>query len=439
MEETIKFLNNLLSSETIVVGLSGGPDSMCLLDILLKLNKNIKIICAHINHNIREESKDELKFIEEYTSKLDVILETVTFPKKSDSQNYNELELREMRYKYFKELIDKYNAKYLFTAHHGDDLIETILMRITRGSNLKGYSGFELITDKEDYKIIKPLIFTTKDEINKYLEVNNIPYVIDNTNNLDDYTRNRYRHNILPFLKEENKNVHLRYLKFSKELLNYYNYVDKILTDEVSKRYKDKILYLDKFDKLDEFMKQKIIEYILDDNYMDNLYLVSDIHVNNILNIINSNKPNIIINLPDNLKVIKEYNKVIFTKEDINNKSYKIELESNTLLPNNKRIKIVEYSSNTSNYCTRLDSKELKLPLYLRTKNNGDRMIIKNMNHSKKVKDIYIDSKLSKIDRDTQPILVDSDNNILWIPGIKKSKFDKEISEKYDIILEYID
>ena len=99
-------------------------------------------------------------------------------------------------------------------------------MRLTRGSTLKGYSGFQTETQKEGYKIIKPLIYTTKEEIDEYNKTNNIPSVIDNTNNEDIYTRNRYRHHILPFLKQEQSNIHLKYLKFSKELNKYYDIID---------------------------------------------------------------------------------------------------------------------------------------------------------------------------------------------------------------------
>ena len=145
MKETIAYLNSLLKDkDTIVIGLSGGSDSMCLLNIIMSLNKDIHIICAHINHNIREESKDEMHFIEDYCRDNKLDLETTTFDKKSLEEDYNELELREKRYNFFEKVIKKYKADYLFTAHHGDDLIETILMRITRGSNLKGYAGFQI-------------------------------------------------------------------------------------------------------------------------------------------------------------------------------------------------------------------------------------------------------------------------------------------------------
>lgn len=438
MKETIAYLNSLLKdNDTIVVGLSGGPDSMCLLNILLSLNKQIKIVCAHINHNIREESKEELIFIEDYCKNKNLILETTTFEKKSATQDYNELELREKRYAYFGKIINKYKAKYLFTAHHGDDLVETILMRITRGSNLKGYTGFQVETKKDNYKVIKPLIFMTKEDINLYNKENNIPYVTDKTNEEDNYTRNRYRHNVLPFLKGENKNIHLKYLKFSRELQKYYNYVDKSVTKEITNRYDKKTLDIKEFTRLDKLIQEKIIEYILDDNYIDNLYLVNDKHTNLVLNIINNPKPNIEINLPDNLRITKSYDTLKITRNKKNNNDYKIILEKETLLPNGKKITMIEDKENNSNYCIKLNSEELSLPLYVRTRKDGDKMIIKNMTSSKKIKDIYIDSKLSKEERDSWPIVVDNKGEIIWIPGIKKSKFDKAKNETYDIILWY--
>ncbi len=438
MKETIAYLNSLLhTNDTIIIGLSGGPDSMCLLDVILKLNIKLNIICAHINHNIRKESKDEEIFITKYCKEKCLTLETTTFDKKSNKEDYNELELREKRYKYFEKLYEKYNAKYLFTAHHGDDLIETILMRISRGSNLKGYSGFQVESIKNGMRVIKPLIFITKDDVNKYNQQNNIPFVNDKTNEEDNYTRNRYRHNVLPFLKKENKNIHLKYLKFSKELMNYYEYVNKVINNEIEKRYEKKELDIADFNKLDKLIQTKIIEYVLDDNYIDNLYLVSDKHVNIIIDVINNPKPNIEINLPDRLCIQKSYDKLKITRNKENNKEYKIPLEKENILPNGKKIIMVDEIKGNSNYCTKLNSKELLMPLYIRTREQGDKMSVKNMNNYKKVKNIFIEKKLSKEERETQPIVVDSSGEIIWLPGLKKSKFDKANKENYDIILWY--
>lgn len=435
MKEAKEYLEKLLNDgDTIVIGLSGGPDSMCLLDLLQKQRKKIKIICAHINHNIREESKDELIFVSNYCKKNNLKIETTVFAKE---ENSNELKLREKRYAYFEKIVKKYNAKYLFTAHHGDDLIETILMRITRGSNLKGYIGFTINSKKNNCTVIKPLIYTTKKEIKEYLEKNNIPYVLDRTNDEDEYTRNRYRHKILPFLKEENPMVHLKYLKFSNELEKYYNFVNKIVQNELKTRFCNNILDIKEFDKIEYLIQEKIIESILDFNYPDNLYLVNDKHTKMVIDMIGNSKPNITINLPDNFLIIKEYNKLKFTHKTSQEKNYNMLLNNENVLPNGKKICKIAENNDNSNYTIRLNSEEIELPLYIRNRKNGDKIHIKNMKSPKKIKDIYINSKLTKEQRNNQPILVDSKDNILWIPGLKKSKFTKEKNEKYDIILWY--
>lgn len=438
MEETINYLNTFLQeNDTIVIGLSGGPDSMCLLHILKNLSHKLNIICAHINHNIREESTEEAAYLKKYCLKQRIIFEYTKFSKKSSSTDYSEQELREKRYSFFEEIIKKYKAKYLMTAHHGDDLIETILMRLTRGSNLKGYSGFNIETDKKYYKIIKPLIFTTKAEIEKYIKSYNIPFFTDQTNFKNNYTRNRYRHNVLPFLKKENPNVHLKYLKFSKELINYYSFVDNIVIKEINKSYKNNILNITNFKKLDKLIQTKIIEYILDDHYFDNLYLVNDKHVNMIIDTINNSKPNIILNLPDGLYVKKSYKNLIFTRDNANKSSYNLELKGDLKLPNGHAIEFNSKNINDSNYCLKLDSKEITLPLFVRTRKSGDCMMVKNMSNLKKIKDIFIDSKIPKEERNIYPIVTDANGTILWLPGVKKSKFDKAKNENYDIILWY--
>lgn len=438
MLETINYLERLLKpGDSVVIGLSGGKDSMCLLDLLMKLNKKITIIAAHINHNIREESNEEAKIIEKYCKEKNVIFETIKFPKKSNNKDFNESELREKRYDYFEKIINKYQAKYLFTAHHGDDLIETILMRITRGSDIKGYSGFDLVTPKCGYQIIKPLIYTTKEEIDQYNEKNNIPYVEDQTNSSSKYTRNRYRHKVLPFLKQENPQVHLKYLKFNQELQKYYNYVLKETSKEFIKRYENNSLNLDNIDKIDDLILENIIKKLLDINYPDNLYLVNDKHISMIINIIHNKEPNLSLNLPNGLVIYKRYNELYIKKGVKEKKEYDIELKKHTVLPNNHYIDIIEKSDEKSNYYIRLNSKEIRLPLHARTRKPGDKMVIKNSVGSKKIKDIYIDSKIEPEKRDSEPIVVDSNNTIIWLPGIKKSQFDKANTEEYDIILRY--
>lgn len=438
MEEVYNFVrNNLELGDAIVVGVSGGPDSMALLYILneFKEKMNLRLICAHVNHNTRKETIKEEEYIREYCKKNKIIFETIKINSWGDDNFENEA--RSVRYNFFEELIDKYKAKYLMTAHHADDLIETILMRIVRGSTLKGYSGFSKVVNKGKYKIVRPLITLTKDEIIDFNKKNNIKYFIDSTNNENKHTRNRYRHVVLPFLKSENPNVHKKFIKFSETLLENSNYIDKEANKQFNRVFQDGILYIDKFVQLDKVIQTKIIYNILEKIYGDDLLIIGDTHVELIFDLINSTKSNSIVHLPNNIIIMKAYNELSFNYDDEIYDEYEIELNDLVNLPNGKIIERVTESNDTSNYTIRLNSEDVKLPLYVRNRREGDKMIVKGLNGTKKVNEIFINEKIKTTDRKTWPIVLDAEEKVVWIPGLKKSNLDKKINEVYDIILKY--
>ncbi len=440
MEEVYNFIKNKIGLEpndTIVVGVSGGPDSMALLYILNEFKKklDLKIVCAHVNHNKRVESEQEKIDLENYCKANNIIFEYIKITKWGDDNFHNEA--RSVRYNFFEELVMNYGAKYLMTAHQGDDLIETILMRIVRGSTLKGYSGFSRIVDKGTYKIVRPLITVTKDEIMEFDKVNGIKYAIDQSNNEDHYTRNRYRHTVLPFLKHEDPKVHKKFLKYSEILLEYSDYVDKEANKVFNKVFINGNLDIDKFNELDNIIQTKIIYTILEKIYGDDLLIIGAVHVELIFDLIKSNKSNSIVHLPNNVIVIKSYNELSFSFDDDESSEYEIEIDDRVNLPNGKIIEIVDECIDTTNYTIRLSSNEVKLPLYVRNRKDGDRIEVKGLNGTKKVKDIFIDEKIKISDRDSWPVVLDATDKIVWIPGLKKSKLDKKITEEYDIVMKY--
>ncbi len=424
-------------NDNVVVAVSGGPDSMALLHLLIKLREkiSINIICAHVNHNVRKESFDEALNVEEYCHQNKVIFEYMIIDSYGDDNFHNEARVK--RYNYFEELIKKYNSNYLLTAHHADDLMETILMRLVRGSTLRGYAGFAKLSDMNGYKIIRPLIEMTKEELEDYDNINGIPYAIDNSNKKDVYTRNRYRKYVVPMLKKEDKNVHKKFYKFSRTILAYNNYIDKEVDKVFDTLYKDNTLYLKDFNGLDDLIKTRVIDKILEIIYQDDLMLITDRHEQLISDLIVSKKGNGYIYLPNNIKVVKKYDKISFTPELEVADGYEIEIIDHVSLPNGHCIDIVDECDSNGNDICRLNSNDIKLPLRVRTRHNGDRMYVKNMNGSKKINDIFIDSKIDKIKRDMWPVVVDSNDNVVWLPNLKKSQFNKTNSEKYDIILRY--
>ncbi len=437
MKQVLEKLRGLLKeNDTIVVGTSGGPDSMCLVDLLLKLKDelNLKIVIAHVNHKLRIQSEEEKDFVKGFAEEHGLPFEYMEI--KEYSHDNLESEARQKRYDFFKKIVNRYRAKYLMTAHHGDDLVETILMRLVRGSSLKGYSGFKEIVKLNTYKIVRPLISVTKEEILEYMEDNHLKYYVDQSNFSMDYTRNRYRSVVLPFLKEENSNVHLKFLKFSQELneVNTFfdKYINKILDDiKINGEYNIKKLL-----KHGDFLARKIIENELSLIYVNDLFLIGDKHTEQIMKLIKSDKSNASVNLPNGYVAIKTYNrfKIEHNKEW---QTFSYVLEGDEVKIPSGKIRVIKKSASKSNYVIKLCSEDIKLPIIVRSRRNGDKMIVKRMKGTKKVKDIFIDEKVPMYKRDIFPIVTDSDNNILWLPGVKKSKFDVESSGFCDIILQY--
>lgn len=435
MNDILEKLKNLPNDISIVIAVSGGPDSMALLNLLnvIKKEKNIKIICAHVNHNLRKESKAEAKMVKDYCKQKSIIYEYMEIKEyKGNTENY----AREKRYEFFENLLKKYNSKYLFTAHHGDDLIETVIMRLIRSSSLKGYSAFSEITEKKDYKIYRPLITKTKEEIFNYVKNNNLPYAIDKTNDSDFFTRNRIRKYILPRLKEENKNVHLKFLEFSKTLNETEKYLKKQTEKALSKIYIDKKIDINSFKKEDLLVQKRIIHHILNETYKENITKIKDVHVNNILSTVKNSTSNSKINLPDNKIFIKSYNNA-WIEENKETKNYDIILNDIVELPNGYIIEIIKETENNSNYVTKINTQEINMPIHIRTRKEGDKLTLKGLNKEKKLKDIFIDEKVPIEKRKTWPVVTDDKDNIIWLPGLKKTKFDRAKTKNYDIIIRY--
>ena len=431
MKRELEFLNNNIQDNTsVVIACSGGPDSMCLLSLVnnLSTTKNITVICAHVNHKLRKESEEEAQMVERYCKENNIIFESMEITDYLNGE-FSEEDARIRRYNFFDQVINKYQATYLLTAHHGDDLIETVLMRLTRGSNLSGYIGIKQINTNESYKILRPLLTTTKEAILKYNQENNIPYAIDSSNNNLKYTRNRYRNVVLPFLKNEDANVHLKYLKFSEELIAYDNFIsDYIASKNI---IVDNSILINKLNSETQFIKRKAIELLIKEIQKNDYLAISDNQMQEIIKLLD--KSNKSVDLNNNYKCINEYGILkIVKKEDSNLTEIIFDKDVSTKYFN---FYYNTKDGNDSNYSIYLSSDDIVLPLKLRAKQDGDRMIVKNMGGSKKISDIFIDCKVPKNKRKDYPILVDAKDTIIWVPGLKKSQFAKDKSEKYDIII----
>ena len=432
IEDSFTFHKN----DVIVVGCSAGPDSMALVDMLLKIREKyaLNLVVAHVNHNLRKQSVQEENYLRNYCEKNNIMFECMMITEYGDDNFHNEA--RNIRYNFFEKVVYKYHANYLMTAHHGDDLIETILMRISRGSNLNGYSGFKKIVDMTDYQIVRPLLLYTKQELEEYDKKNHVMYYVDDSNQKDKYTRNRYRKYILPFLKEEDPYIHLKYLKFSNVLSEANQFIEQERDLALKKVVHNDSLDIVSFKTLNPFIQKEVLYYVMNEYYQDDLILINDKHIELLLNLIYSNRANAFVNLPNEVIATKTYHVLELKKVTNEITTYEVELSKYVELPNHHVIEQVEEVFGNGNDICRLSSEEVSLPLTVRTRRFGDRMSIKG-NGTKKIKDIFIDKKVKIGERDLWPVVVDARGVIVWLPGLKKSKYDKKKSENYDIILKY--
>lgn len=437
MLEAIEMLKkHLKANDKVVLGCSGGPDSMCLLHVLQCFQKicPIKIIVAHVNHNIREDAAMDTQLVSTYCRQNKIRLVKTVF---KPGIAKNEASYRRLRYQFFQTTIYRLKAQYLLTAHQGDDLMETILMRISRGSNLNGYSGIKSVDFQPGYCILRPMLFYNKEEIFAYLKKYQIPYCNDYTNDQDYYTRNRYRHHILPFLKEENPNIHRCYLKYSLVLQESNQFINQVIAKAEARVINQGKIIKAKFNDCNSFTKKRILENYLARIYQANLEMINSKNREEIERFIGKNiNGSKKITLPLGYDGISDYKYFYIMKSQVP-KSFKIKFNNELKMPDGAIIEVVDYSNEKSNFVIRLNQAEIKLPLYFRNCQAGDSMAVKALNGSKKVSAIYIDEKIERERRHTIPLLVDSEGHILWIPGVKKSKFDKEKNEKYDIIIRY--
>ncbi len=335
---------------------------------------------------------------------------------------------------FFEKILKKYNSHTLLLAHHGIDLIETVLMKIIRGTNMEGYAGIKIRRKEKDYTIIRPLLYMSKEDIIKYNNDNNIKYYLDNSNNDTSYLRNRIRKNIIPLLQKEDPYIHLKFLNYSNTIQEYYNYVENITKEKIRNDYQNNKININIFKKENLLIQKNIIFYILRNIYNNESNIIKENHILDIIKLINNDKPNTLINLPQDIIAKKEYNYVYIEKEKKKIEKYKKEFK-NYIKIDNLIIKKVDNIDTDGNNVCRLNSKDIKMPLYIRNRLAGDYIEILGLDGKKKIKDIFIEKKLPIEKRDNYPLLVDSNNTILWIPNIKKSKYNVKKNELYDIIL----
>ncbi|WP_239256342.1 hypoxanthine phosphoribosyltransferase [Listeria ilorinensis] len=440
------------SDDKLLIAVSGGADSLALLHFLVKngFAEQDQAAVVHINHMLRAESQEEAvhvaKMVAHYA--LPFIRADIPVGQLAAEQKIGiEEAARQARYQQFKKVMQEQGYNKLVLAHHADDQIETILMRLVRGSSSTGWSGMAPYRSIASGQVVRPMLAETKANILAYCEKEQISYCADVSNQDLRFTRNRYRAEILPFLQKENPAVHEHFTRFSEE-----SRADFEFLEEMAKQLFEQFCSLgdECVDVSVENLKnegiplqRRVIHLLLKYLYKDMPKEITSHQQYQILEIIHRNNPSAELHLSKGLIIRRSYEQLhcFFEKKaPVSNEFYyqmvpgdRVRLFDESELRMKQKSSVVQTAGLDGIIVSAAD---IQLPLIIRSRMPGDRLKLKGTGGTKKLKDIFIDAKIPKYERDQLPVITDATGEILWIPGVKKSNYDVAASrvEKQYII-----
>lgn len=427
ISKKIKDEKLLVGGEKVIIAFSGGPDSVFLLEILLQLKEvfNLKLVLAHVNHLLRGKDSDG---DEEFVKSLGKRLELPVFVKRADINEISkergmglEEAGREIRYEFFGEVLKEVQGDKVALAHNKDDQIETFMFRLIRGTSLEGLEGIN--SKRECY--IRPILDIYKSEIMKFLDEKEIEYRIDSSNFESNYTRNSIRLELIPFIEKRYNNSFKEKI-FS--LMEEIREANEILAVDWKDYSEEDALSEEKLLKEKTFIQKKIITHFLNSHGV----AVSRNKVESVLKILGTGgTKNISLDKICYLK--KEYGKIFVGR--IKEKTPEIVSEVQFKVPG--KIEFGDYeieaaiavnSSGNQEFPTNLKIGDI---LTIRNRKEGDKLIPSGMSNFKKLKDIFINEKVPKEERDKIP-LVTYNGEIIWIAGIRgDERFKNKQKEKF--------
>lgn len=448
--------NRLLTmNETVLVGVSGGPDSMALLHFLhgLKEEWKLEIIAISIDHQLRgEESSEDLRYVKEVCRQWNIpfVGTSLDVPAYKEEEHLGtQIAARKLRYAFFAEKMEEYQASYLALGHHGDDQVETMLMEFVRSASSNTLSGIPVKRRFSTGAIIRPFLCITKQEIEAYCAAKQITPRIDPSNNETTYTRNYFRKEVLPLLKDKNSNIHTTMQHLSKTLQEDEDFLQaeakKLLksvmdTDLSNKGFEFEIK---SFEQYPRALQRRAFHLILNYLYEDLPKNLSYVHEAHFFSLLQSERSNVQIDFPLHLKLEKSYANIrfYFAPDEERDDAYhkKMDIPGKVILPDGSAVTAITVDKpaveDELTYFCSMD--QVALPLHIRTRQFGDKMRWKGLKGSKKVKDIFIDAKIPRNERDTWPIVTDNNGEILWLIGLKKGNPERKSNNASYIQLYY--
>ena len=417
-------LNNLNIDKPIVCAVSGGADSLALIQILYELGYDV--ILAHVNHHKRKESEEEALAMEAYAKEKKIPFELLNYHY-SGSGNFHD-ESHNARYDFFREVAKKYNTNIIATAHHAKDQLETILIKMMEGSNLYGYGGMPVSYDDGKFIVIRPILPLTKEDIYKFLNDRNIKWFEDSSNSFDEFLRNRLRHHVIPLLEKECPDLYNKVLQYSNLLHESFDYIR--LDSKEYLKDNDGMINIDTFKNLRIALKKDIVSLMLEGfNIGKNSQIIDDI-----LDLAKDTNGTKNIALKDQFYAIKEYNLIYISKlEDKKIESISLSLDEVKIFGDKYKFYFSKIIPNNNAKYIKLCYNQLELPILIRSRNDGDFIALNN--GTKKVSRVLIDRKVPKYKRTEVPIVIDNKGNVLWIFNYLKSDIVYKQKNDSDIYL----
>lgn len=433
--ENFCLMHNLIkNNECLLIACSGGPDSIALADIFRQLSNKykLKIHIAHAEHGIRKDSSlADAKYVENYCKKynLPFHLQHLNVPEFAQKQKLStETAARFLRYQFLRNTAKNIGAKKILTAHHLNDQAETMLQHLMRGAGMDGLSGMKIINKD----IIRPFLCVYREEIEAYCERNNLQPRFDETNTSLDYERNKIRWELLPQMQKYNPQVIEAICRSASIIAEendfFKSHVQKVYNSLCTFDNNIVILSIAQLKNEHSAVRKALYRLILHKIYgsLDN---ISFLHIDKIDRFIYNGHTGSILQLPHDLRVSINYDKLKIFKvnkegnsQSLEEYSISVDINSSVSLPNGNILSINQTkltSVSGRNDCL-IDADKISGKLFIRNRRNGDKIIPKGMQGSKKLKDIFIDKKIPANQRNNIALLCD-EKGIIWIAGIQQN------------------
>src|SRR5579863_1148867 len=431
--EVLFQLCTIEQGETLIAAVSGGPDSVCLLDLLREQAAKglFHLVVAHLNHGLRPEAEDEAVFVRRLAERwgIPVVLGKIDLNAVCRRERLSkQVAARQERYRFLEEVADERGARWIAMGHQADDQAETVMMRLLRGSGGHGLAGIPIMREE---RFIRPLLPVTRTEILKHLQERKIPFVEDPSNTDRKYTRNRIRHELIPLLESYNPRIRQTLCREARILRDDDRFIEEALKKHlptlICRFSEGLVLRLRELRVLHPALARRAVRFAIRESRGD-LEGISERQIQSILSLaerpVSAKHP-----LPGGFMVERGHDRLLFyrvSSQTLQSAPVVLSGPGEKTLPAHSLKIVLEVieapvRGPTSPQEALLDLDKVTFPLLLRPRSPGDRFYPSGMIGSKKLQDFFVDQKVPRLQRERIPILASADG-VLWVVGYRQDR-----------------